>query len=241
MKRDIDNWTFDGKRGIICDLDGTLIDSIGIWNSVDRKLITSNGKIPRESVGLERTKFLSENNTGDIFVKYAEYLLRTYDIKGYTPEEFCNIRKTLGEEYNREMVDYKPGAADFLLQAKAYGYKLILASLTRKGLLDIFSYENINMKDKLPIAEIFDYIITRDMVKNKKPDPEVYQKAIQLSGFSYDKLIVLEDELMGVRAAKSANLDVINIYDKYSDNDRVLLDRYSDYQTNDYFKLTRKL
>ena len=46
--------------------------------------------------------------------------------------------------------------------------------------------------------------------------------------------LIFEDSYTGVISAKNANIDVINIYDKYADIDRNLIDELTTYKINSY-------
>ena len=81
-------------------------------------------------------------------------------------------------------------------------------------------------------------IITKDDVSLKKPNPEVYNKIIekfQIKDLS--RCIVIEDSLTGVLAAKNAKLDVIVMYDKYSDKDRDRINELADYTVSNFKEL----
>ena len=68
------------KKYIIFDMDGTLIDSIGIWNVTDQKLIKEYGGIDTdlENIQVERDKFLHSNQDSDIYLAYCNYLIEKY-------------------------------------------------------------------------------------------------------------------------------------------------------------------
>ena len=56
------------KKYIIFDMDGTLIDSIGVWNRTDQKLIEEFGgmSIDLDNIQTERDAFLHSNQDSDI-------------------------------------------------------------------------------------------------------------------------------------------------------------------------------
>ena len=49
-----------------------------------------------------------------------------------------------------------------------------------------------------------------------------------------NEVLVFEDSLAGIQAAKGAGIEVVNVYDKYSDTDRDKIAQLSDYFINDY-------
>ena len=57
------------KKYIIFDMDGTLIDSIGVWNLTDQKLIEQYGgiQLDLDAVQAERDEFLHSNQDSDIY------------------------------------------------------------------------------------------------------------------------------------------------------------------------------
>jgi HAD superfamily hydrolase (TIGR01509 family) len=232
---------FKDKKAIICDMDGTLIDSIGLWNDVDRELITLYGKNPSLTVGNDRTKFLSENTSGDIYVNYCKYLIEKYGIEGITPEALSELRSELSKDYHANHMDFKEGADEFLLKAKELRYKLLLASSTSKWVIDMYCTKNQKMLKKLNMYDVFDTILTREDVSLKKPNPEIYRVATRLSGFEPRRVIAIEDELVGVKAAVGAGIEVVSMYDKYSDVDREYINSLADYSVDSYKELTRRL
>jgi HAD superfamily hydrolase (TIGR01509 family) len=66
----------------------------------------------------------------------------------------------------------------------------------------------------------FAFVLAGDIVSRKKPDPEIYNLALQKTGLQPEECIVIEDSLNGVRAAKAAGLNVVattNIYTERED------------------------
>ena len=113
-----------------------------------------------------------------------------------------------------------------------------MGTVSRKETIDIYINENENIKNKCNIKDYFDLIVTKDDVKLKKPNPEVYNRIIekfQINDLS--RCVVVEDSLTGVLAAKNANLDVIVIYDEYSDKDREKINELADYKISNFKEL----
>ena len=60
----------------------------------------------------------------------------------------------------------------------------------------------------------FDYVIAGNEVKRAKPDPEIFLKAAEGFSLKPEECVVIEDAIMGIKAAKKAGIAVIVIPDK---------------------------
>lgn len=222
---------------VIFDLDGTLIDSNGTHNYLDIELARSLGEIKSpEEILQERDEVIKNNNTGDIYLNYCNYLKTKYN-SSLSANEILQIRRDLSKKISKD-IKYKTDADKIIKYFKNHNVKLALATVSRRETIDIYINENENIKNKCNIKDYFDLIVTKDDVTLKKPNPEVYNKIIkefQIKDLS--KCVVVEDSLTGVLAAKNANLDVIVIYDKYSDKDREKINKLADYNVSDYKEL----
>ena len=222
---------------VIFDLDGTLIDSNGVHNYLDIELVRSLGENKNsEEILQERDLFFKNNNIGDIYLKYCEYLKTKYK-SNMSKEEILQYRRDLSKKISKD-IKYKPDADKMIKYLKSQNIKIALGTVSRRETINIYINENENIKNKCDLQEYFDFIVTKDDVKLKKPNPEVYNKIIEKFNISdLSKCIVIEDSLTGVIAAKKANLDVIVVYDKYSDKDREKINELADYNVADFKKL----
>ena len=222
---------------VIFDLDGTLIDSNGINNNLDVELVQSFGEKKRPEGNIaERENMLKAKDGGDIYLNYCEYLRTKYN-SNLSKEEILQFRRKLSKKFSKD-VKYKPDADVFIKYLKSQNIKIALATVSRIETIDIYINENEHMKNKCNLQEYFDFIITKDDVILKKPNPEVYNKIIEKFKIKdLSKCVVIEDSLTGVLAAKRANLDVIAIYDKYSDKDREKINELADYNVADFKEL----
>lgn len=234
--KDLKNLNIKIKKYIIFDMDGTLIDSIGVWNMVDQKLIYeySGIMLDLDSIQIDRDNFLNNNSNSDIYTAYCEYLIKKYKLSITDSNELSNIRRDTANEVLKHEMDFKPDVVELILKLKNMGYTLILATVTTRNQLKVYYEENKNMVDKMNIKEIFDLMVTKEDVEKKKPDPEIYNMIMQHYNAKPEECLIFEDSYTGVLASKNAGIEVVNVYDKYADLDRDRINEITDYSINNY-------
>ncbi len=217
-------------------MDGTLIDSIGIWNVTDQKLIEEYGgmNINLNDIQLERDAFLHNNQDSDIYLAYCEYLIKKYGFTIGDAQQLLEIRwEKSGEILEKEM-DFKPDVVELILKLKSLGFIVVLATMTTQVQLDIYSKKNRRMLQQMNIEETFDLITRKEDVKNKKPNPEIYNKIMKHYNAKPEECLIFEDSYTGVLASNNAGIEVVNVYDKYADLDRDKINGITDYRINNY-------
>jgi beta-phosphoglucomutase-like phosphatase (HAD superfamily) len=65
----------------------------------------------------------------------------------------------------------------------------------------------------------FDFVLAGDMVKNKKPDPEIYLLALERSGLKAEECVVIEDSRNGVISGKAAGMHVVATTNSYTESE----------------------
>ena len=220
-----------GKKLILFDMDGTLIDSVGVWNEVDRALLRELGAPDAESADVQsrRDAMLRRFSTAaDPYKEYCRFLGETYH-SSLEADAIVKKRYAIAADYLVNQVDYKPDAEKLLRRLKAMGIPLGIASTTRRGNMDIYRTRNRNILAKAPLDDYFSFIYTREDAKEMKPHPEIYHRILEEQRLSPADCLIFEDSLIGVEAANSAGIQVAVLYDRYSDAEREEIRRRADY------------
>ena len=157
-----------------------------------------------------------------------------YDFSIHNAEELLRIRRDKSGEILEREIDFKPDVPELITKLKRLGFTLILATMTTQVQLDIYSKKNQKMIKQMDISKVFDFIIKKEDVKNKKPDPEIYNIIMKHYNARPNECLIFEDSYTGVLASKNAGIEVVNVYDKYADLDRNKINAITDYSILNY-------
>lgn len=173
--------------GVLFDLDGVLLDTEGIytdfWQSIDDKYPTGVPGFAHIIKGSNLTTILD-----------------TY----YPDKELQKIIIDILDDFEKEM-KYRPfpDAMKFVEELKAAGIPTCI--VTSSSMLKMN-----NAFEQLPgFRELFDGLVTGDMVKNCKPNPEGYLLGAQQIGVKPENCYVFEDSLQGIQAGLNAGCRVV--------------------------------
>lgn len=227
---------FHDKKLILFDFDGTLADSVGVWNAVDQELI--------QRLGGDWTDPLEIQNQRDDLLRWfsmkpdpyraycAELAIRCHS--DMEADAIVELRYAIAQDYLRQRVDYKPQAETIIKKLKEKEYILLIATTTRKKNMDIYRHKNQNIRQKAPLDTYFTKIYTREDAERIKPDPQIYERILTEWKVQPSQCLIFEDSLIGVEAANRAGIEVIAMHDAYSDHEREEIKKRADWYFDTY-------
>jgi len=185
-------------QGVIFDLDGVLTDTAVYHYQSWRNIASGVGFDLTESHN-EQLKGVSRAESLDIILNWAG-AERSVEEKALLLTEKNNHYLTLIASLST--ADILPGVVDFLSNIRSGGLKTAVGSSSKNAVFIL---------DKLQLTGYFDAIVDGNMVKQTKPDPEVFVNAAQLLGLPTQNCLVIEDADAGVTAARAAGMFVLRI------------------------------
>ena len=209
-------------KAAIFDLDGTLIDSMWVWDKIDENYFRCRN-IPIPKNLKSQIEHLSFDDT-------AAYFKKNFGILD-TIDEIKNEWNDFAYVQYLNNVKLKPGVVEFLSLLKTMNIKIGLATSNSKSLLEVVLKSN-------GIYQYFDSITLTDEVSRGKNFPDVYLLAAQKLGINPDQCIVFEDILPAVKGAKAAGMKVVGVYDNSSSNQKDDIINNSDMYITEYNELT---
>ena len=203
-------------RGAIFDLDGTLLDSMGIWDTIATDYLRSCGVMPHPDVD-DAVRILSMEDA-------AQYFIREYGLTRTVPEIVQEVSGLVTDFY-RLHVQLKPGAAALLASLARRGVKLCAATsgdgtLARAALA------------RCGILPLLGRVFTCAEVGHGKDSPEIYEAARAYLGTSVPETAVFEDALHALQTAKRAGFFTVAVADPSARRDSATLRLCADVYLN---------
>ena len=181
----------------IFDFDGTLFDSMFIWDSVGEIYLRSLGKEPKPSMR-EDVRALS-------LYQSACYFQREYDLSLSAEQIITGINQTIEHFYIHEVLP-KPGVVDFLERMKKAEIQMCIATASDR-------YQIEAALSRCGMEHYFDAIFTCSEVGHGKDEPVIFQKAMEHFGADRSSTVVFEDAIHAVQTAKKDGFSVVAVFD----------------------------
>ncbi|MGN0525932.1 MAG: HAD family hydrolase [Acutalibacteraceae bacterium] len=208
-------------KGAIFDMDGTVLDSMELWQNVGIEFLLKNGITPPpDTVELFCTLSIKQA---------AQYYINNFD-NTKTEQEIIDGINGMVEDFYFNIVELKPGVKEFLELLKKINVKMCVATAT-----DTYLIEKALKRNN--IYNYFTEIFTCTNVGHGKDEPIIYREALKHLGTKKNETFIFEDALYAMKTAKNDGFNVVCIKDIAEKAEVETLKQYSDYYIQDYFGL----
>ena len=190
-------------RGVIFDVDGTLLDSSYVWEDAGARYLENRGIVAEK--GLGRKLFTMTLEEG------AQYLKKAYGLPQTADEVLSGVLQVVEDFYYHE-AQLKEGAADFLRRLYEKGIPMAIASSSKK--------EHIEAAlSRLGVLQYFKKVFTCSEAGAGKEHPLIFFQAAECLGTLPEDTWVVEDGLYAMKTAAAAGFCVLGVYDESSRED----------------------
>lgn len=183
--------------GAIFDLDGTLLDSMTVWNTLGESYLKRRGILPKEGLG-DRLKTMSLAQAASLFQS-------EYGLQEDVDQIIAGINGQIAEFYQNEVLP-KRGVPAFLEKLRKKNVRMCIATATDRGLAEAALRRN-------GLLDYFVDILTCSAVGSGKDTPAVFDAALRALGTAKEETVVFEDALHAIETAKGAGYWVAAMQD----------------------------
>lgn len=184
---------------IFFDMDGTLIDSNGVWVQVDRDFLGKRALVATPEY---------EQVVGHAIFPVAAQFTKDYYRLPDSPEEIMAEWLSLAQQAYAHTIPLKEGARELLDHIRAQGYPMALLTSCVPALA------HLALK-RLDLGQYFQGLFFAQDVNMTKRDRAIYPLAAKRLGAYVEDCVLLEDAPDNCLAAKEAGFTVVGVYDDF--------------------------
>ena len=193
-------------KAFIFDMDGLMFDTervfIGAWDYAGEKM------------GLGKAGFMLFRTLGMNTPACEQVWRDEFGPDVDVVAMWAYSKEYMDEYYSKYAITVKKGLYDLLTYLKRKGYKLAVASSTKREKVEKHLLST-------HVRQYFDAVICGDMVEKSKPEPDIYLKAAAALGVKPEECYALEDSRNGLLSANAAGCKVIMVPDLWQPDDVV--------------------
>ncbi|MEG1441032.1 MAG: HAD family phosphatase [Oscillospiraceae bacterium] len=208
-------------KAAIFDLDGTLLNSMWIWERLLIDFLADLGYETPPEV-LSKVTFMTLKQS-------SEYVRDEFNL-GMTAKEICTMWTNMVYDFYAKKVIPKPGAEEYLKYLKENGIKIGIATACAKDLCEV-ALKNTGL------LKYIDSITYADEVGRGKGSPEVYIESLRRLNETAENSMLYEDILTALRTGKSIGMSVTAVEDDCAKFERNELKNEADLYIKDFLEL----
>ncbi len=215
-KKDLRNFAY-----LIFDLDGTIADSLSVWQKIDEDFLARRGILCDETyLQAVRVKRMYES---------ALYTIERYGLDEH-PDDVVQEWMEMALVQYRDVIQLRPGVVSFLAGQVQHGKKLAICTASDRSFVEAL----LKRYDILPL---FDVIVCAQEHELGKNFPDIWRYTAQAMHTEPNTCVVFEDTLGVLEAAQVAGCTTIAIEDAHAAHERDDLKRIADYYFYDFYEL----
>lgn len=204
---------------IIFDFDGTLVDSMWLWDDLDTQLLARRGIIP-DKFARDKVKKINLKQSAEFFIEY-------FKLKSDTVQGLCNEMSEMASHKYKYDVPLKPAVMGILEMYRQQGKRMCIATVSdRKNVEHVIKKYNM--------SHYFEFIFTSEDVSEGKTSPEIFLKCASEFGVDPEQIMVFEDSLHAIETVKKEGFYAVAMYDKTSDQNKEKMNAISDEFLNSF-------
>ncbi len=209
-------------RGVIFDFDGTLFDSMFIWESAGERYLSSIGIKPRDDINT-RVRSMS-------LLQAALYVKEEYSID-MTVKEITDGINRMVEDLYLYRVQPKRGVREFLEEMKKRNIGMCIATATDR-------YQIEGALKRCGMEDYFSEIFTCTDTGHGKDESYIFRLAMEHLKTDKDSTIVMEDAYHAVKTAKEDGFLTVGVYDRFEEKQEEMK-KFCDCYLDDFSDLNK--
>lgn len=184
-------------QGALFDLDGTLLDSTGVWAQIDAQILAQ--------FGIDKPAGFSETVKSMSIAESSRYFVETFSLP-CVPEEITRMAESMAKEAYEDNLPLKPHAVELLdfLDARHIPYGVVTATY---GKLAEAALRRLQVWDRMA------FLLTEEQVGAPKTDPRIFYEGASRLHLGRRQVLVAEDSLYCVQTAKAAGFFTVGVRD----------------------------
>ena len=211
-------------KGVIFDIDGTLLDSMPLWNHLGERYLQKLGFTEEETEGL------SQRISTMPFAEGIHYIKKEYSLDIAEERIREQLQEMIAGAY-RDEIALKAGAKEYLQFLKERGIPCILATAGDASLATV-------ALKRLKVWEEFQGLLLCEEFNTSKREAKIYFLAMErLSLSKPEDVLVFEDVLHAIKSAKQAGFQVCGILDEANREDWAMIQEVADFTAKDFYEL----
>ena len=191
-------------KAAIFDMDGTLIDSLMLWDvmwsTFGERYLHDKSFVPSPE---------DDKKVRTLTLKDAMHLIHINYNLGESGEELLALANTIINDFYANSVELKSGVREFLEHCQSKGVRMCIASATAPELLDV-------ALKHCDIETYFSKVFSCGTIGKGKEEPDIFLQAAEFLGAEIKETWLFEDSLTAIETAVKIGMPTVGIYDRYN-------------------------